>query len=67
MLHNALATATSAMRMLSPTTWHAEFIPPELAAVEGAQDRLHLAAEMRFNPHAAPFQRPQQQIGRAHV
>ena len=63
MLRNAPATATSAVRMLSPTTRHAEFIPPELAAVEGAQDRLHLAAEMRFDPHAAPFQRPQQRFG----
>jgi hypothetical protein len=40
------------------TTRHSEFIPPELAAVEGAQDRFHLAAEMRFDPHAAPFQSP---------
>jgi len=63
MLRNALATATSAVRMLSPTTRHAEFIPPELAAVEGAQDRLHLAAKMRFNPHAATFQSPQQRFG----
>ncbi len=63
MLRNALATATSAVRMLSLTTRHAEFIPPELAAVEGAQDRFHLAAEMRFDPHAAPFQSPQQRFG----
>ena len=63
MPRNAPASATSAERMLSPTTWHAKFIPPKLATVEGAQDRLHLAAEMRFDPHAAPFQRPQQRFG----
>jgi hypothetical protein len=58
MPRNAPMTTAFAVRMLSPTTWHAEFIPPELAAVEGAQDRLHLAAEMRFDSHATPFQRP---------
>ena len=63
MLRNALAMAISAMQMLSPTTWHAKFIPPKLATVEGAQDRFHLAAEMRFDPHAAPFQSPQQRFG----
>ena len=63
MLRNAPASAAFAVQMLSPTTRHAEFIPPELAAVEGAQDRFHLAAEMRFDPHAAPFQRPQQRFG----
>jgi len=63
MLRNAPATATSAERMLSPTTWHAEFMPPELTAVEGAQDRLHLAAQVRPDPYAAPFQRPQQRFG----
>jgi len=58
MLRNTPATATTTVQMLSLTTRHAEFIPPELAAVEGAQDRFHLAAEMRFDPHAAPFQSP---------
>ena len=56
-------TAVFAVRMLSPAARHAEFIPLEMAAVEGAQDRLHLAAEMRFDPHAAPFQSPQQLFG----
>ena len=63
MPRNAPASATSAERMLSPTTWHAKFIPPELAAVEGVQNRLDLAAKMRFDPHAAPFQCPEQRFG----
>jgi hypothetical protein len=44
--------------MLSPAARHAKFIPPELTTVKGAQDRLHLAAEVRFDPHAALFQPP---------
>ena len=61
MLRNA--PAAFAVQMLPPATRHAKFIPPELTAIEGAQDRLHLAAEMRFDPHTALFQRPQQRFG----
>jgi len=60
---NAPATATAAMRMLSPATRHAEFIPPEPATAEGAQDQFHLSAEMRFDPYAPPFQRLEQRFG----
>jgi hypothetical protein len=38
MLRNTPASAASAVRMLSPAARHSEFIPPELAAIEGAQD-----------------------------
>lgn len=63
MLRNAPASATAAVQMLSPAARHSKFITPELAAIEGAQDRLHLAAEMQFDPYAVPFQRPQQRFG----
>ena len=62
MPRNPPMMAAFAVRMLAPAAWHAKFIPPELAAVEGAQNRFHLAAEMRFDPHAEPFQRPQQRF-----
>ncbi len=60
---NPAAPAATAMQVSSPTARHAEFFAPELAAVERLQDRLHLAAEMRFNPHTAPFQSAQQRLG----
>jgi hypothetical protein len=61
---NAPMAAATAAQMPSPAAGHAEFIPPELAAAEGAQHRFHLAAEMWCDAHAAPFQRPQQRFGK---
>ena len=50
--------------MCAPTTRHAEFIAPELAATERVQDFLDLAAEMRSHSHAALFQFPQKRFGK---
>ncbi len=46
-----------------PTARHAELGPAPVAGLEGVEQRLDLATQVGFHPHAAPFQGQPQRLG----
>ena len=59
-----VTTAAFRPLMPPPAARHAEFRAIETVAAESLEQHLGFAAEMRLHPHAAPFERPVQVLGK---
>lgn len=59
----ALAPAAAAHQIEAPAAGHAELFAPEPMRAEGAQNGLHLAAQVGVHPHSALVQFAQKRLG----